>query len=115
MILIRCPHCGPRNSNEFSLRRRDEAPAAGERIDQAEWRRYLYEKRNPAGWTTEHMVPRCRLRKFLVAERHTVTNEVRWTGLPGEPIARGGAVVIGPETVGSCRGRRCAANGRTQR
>ncbi len=62
MILIPCPHCGPRNSSEFAYvgeRRPRPDPNA---TTPAEWRAYLYEKRNPAG---------------LAVERHTVTNEVR--------------------------------------
>jgi heterotetrameric sarcosine oxidase delta subunit len=50
MILIPCPHCGPRNSSEFAhageRRPRPDPNAA----TPAEWRAYLYDKRNPAGW-----------------------------------------------------------------
>ena len=55
MILIPCPHCGPRNSNEFAYFGETTLTARRERrpISQ-EWSDYLYMKRNPAGWTTEH-------------------------------------------------------------
>jgi len=79
MILLPCPYCGPRNSNEFSYRGEVTVrpPVAG--VEPAEWRRYLYEKRNPAGWTTETWYHASGCRKFFHAERHTVTNEVRST------------------------------------
>ncbi|HXY45370.1 MAG TPA: sarcosine oxidase subunit delta [Acidimicrobiales bacterium] len=85
MILIPCPHCGERNSNEFSYIG-ETKPRPPVDADTAEWRRYLYEKRNPAGWTTEQWFHASGCRAFFFAVRHTVSNEVRWTGLPGEPI-----------------------------
>lgn len=87
MILIPCPHCGPRNSNEFTyVGETKPRPAVAAGDGPAEWRRYLYEKRNPAGWTTEQWFHSTGCRKYFVAVRHTVSNEVRWTGLPGESI-----------------------------
>lgn len=77
MILLPCPHCGPRNASEFrylgeTLERPDPNTSGTE-----EWRAYLYLKRNPAGWTTETWLHRAGCRRFLTVERHTVTNEVR--------------------------------------
>lgn len=77
MFRIPCPHCGPRNRSEF--RHRGEA---GVRPDPrsaapAEWRGYLYDRRNVAGWTTETWYHVSGCRAFLTVERHTVTNEVR--------------------------------------
>jgi heterotetrameric sarcosine oxidase delta subunit len=77
MILIPCPHCGPRNSSEFHY--------AGERAprpdpnaaSQTQWRVYLFDKRNPAGWTIEKWYHGLGCRRFLYVERHTVTNEIR--------------------------------------
>jgi heterotetrameric sarcosine oxidase delta subunit len=80
MMRIPCPYCGPRNSDEFAYigeARTRPAPDA----DPDRWRDYLYTRRNPAGWTTETWFHRHGCRKFLVAERHTVTNEVRSTRL----------------------------------
>jgi sarcosine oxidase, subunit delta len=84
MILIPCPHCGERNSSEFSYVGETKVRPAGD--TPAEWRQYLYEKRNPAGWTTEQWFHASGCRKYFMAVRHTVSNEVRWTGLPGEPM-----------------------------
>jgi heterotetrameric sarcosine oxidase delta subunit len=89
MILIACPHCGERNSSEFTYI--GEAAMASRPMVAAgdapgEWRRYLYEKRNPAGWTTEQWFHAAGCRKCIVAVRHTVSNDVCWTGLPGDDI-----------------------------
>jgi heterotetrameric sarcosine oxidase delta subunit len=77
VILLPCPHCGPRNASEFRylgevIERPD--PNASE---PGEWRAYLYLKRNPAGWTTETWLHQAGCRRFLTVERHTITNEVR--------------------------------------
>jgi sarcosine oxidase subunit delta len=78
LILISCPYCGARNSQEFSYS--GETGARPEMGSSPEaWRNYLYLKNNPAGWTTERWFHVSGCRKFFVAERHTVTNEVRTT------------------------------------
>jgi len=84
MILVPCPHCGPRNVAEFrhvgeAIARPDPASATP-----AQWRGYLYLRRNPAGPTTEMWYHRAGCRAYFAAERHTVTNEFRRTWLPGE-------------------------------
>ena len=85
MIRIPCPYCGPRNSSEFAyLGELTARPPAGA-VEPSEWRRYLYEKKNPAGWTDEKWYHSSGCRKFFIVERHTVTNEVRATRLFGDP------------------------------
>ena len=54
MILITCPNCGPRNSSEFAYFGETKPRPAVNETDLAEWSSYLFMKRNPAGWTTEH-------------------------------------------------------------
>ena len=76
MLLIRCPHCGDRNSNEFSFSGEQVVrPEPGTDIEQ--WRRYLYIKRNVADWQSEQWFHVSGCRRFLVVERNTVTNEIR--------------------------------------
>jgi sarcosine oxidase, subunit delta len=77
MLRIHCPYCGPRNSQEFR-----HTGEAGNRPDAAttgpeKWRAYLYVRDNPVGWTTETWFHRAGCRRYLVAERHTLTNEIR--------------------------------------
>ena len=77
MILVPCPHCGPRSASEFRYLGEERPRPDPSLTTAAEWRRYLYRRANPAGWTTEtwHHASGCRA--FLTVERHTVTNEIR--------------------------------------
>ncbi len=79
MILIPCPHCGDRNSSEFTYAGEVHSrPSPGD-ARQGPWRDYLYGKDNPAGWTEERWFHGSGCGKYLRAERHTVTNEIRAT------------------------------------
>lgn len=82
MILLPCPHCGPRNVSEFRSFGEATSRPDPDRATPEEWRAYLYLRRNPAGWTTETWCHVSGCRAFFIAERHTVTNEVRATRLP---------------------------------
>ncbi len=77
MILLPCPWCGPRDAEEFAyvgeMRSRPDPRAA----TPAQWRDYLYLRRNVAGWTPERWYHRMGCRRYLVVERDTTTNEVR--------------------------------------
>jgi sarcosine oxidase, subunit delta len=90
MILIPCPWCGPRNSQEFGYsgesKRRPDPNAATPQ----EWRAYLYLKTNPTGWVTETWYHRSGCRRFLAVERHTVTNEIRSSAKPAAQREDGG-------------------------
>ena len=84
MIVIDCPYCGPRNSTEFR-----HAGEAGHKrnittTDPAQWRYYLYVHDNPMGWTRETWFHGSGCRRFISAERHTVTNEFRWIAPYGQ-------------------------------
>ncbi|MDQ3637796.1 MAG: sarcosine oxidase subunit delta [Actinomycetota bacterium] len=82
MILISCPHCGPRNASEFRYAGEASARPDPNATTPEEWRAYLYTKSNPAGWTTEKWVHGTGCRRYFTVERHTITNEVRETRLP---------------------------------
>ncbi|MFN2490902.1 MAG: sarcosine oxidase subunit delta [Actinomycetota bacterium] len=77
MILIPCPHCGPRNASEFRYVGEATPRPDPRTVTPEEWRRYLYFRRNPAGWTTESWFHVAGCRRYLVLERHRETNEVR--------------------------------------
>ena len=86
MILVPCPWCGDRNSQEFryvgqSSPRPDPATTTPE-----EWRHYLYLEENPAGWMTETWYHRAGCRRYFVAARHTVTNEFRESRRPAAQL-----------------------------
>jgi heterotetrameric sarcosine oxidase delta subunit len=76
MLLIKCPHCGPRNSNEFTYNG-EVIPRPGMGVDPSMWRRYLYMKTNGAGWQSERWFHVSGCRRFLLIERNQDTNEIR--------------------------------------
>lgn len=75
MLVIICPNCGPRNSDDFTYQ--GEVAARPDGADPAEWRRYLYMKTNAAGWVSERWFHVSGCRRYLMIERHTVSNEIR--------------------------------------
>ncbi len=77
MILLPCPWCGPRDSDEFAYVGEATARPNPRSATREQWRDYLYLRRNIAGWATESWYHRMGCRRYLTVERHTVTNEVR--------------------------------------
>lgn len=76
MLLIPCPHCGPRNSDEFAFKGEAVSRPAPD-VSPAAWRAYLYERANVAGWESETWFHTAGCRRFLAVERSTLTNEIR--------------------------------------
>lgn len=80
MIILPCPHCGPRDAAEFAY--------VGERTPrpdpnvatQREWRAYLYLRRNPAGRVDELWYHRAGCERYLAVSRDTVTGEIHECG-----------------------------------
>lgn len=77
MLMIICPFCGPRNSEEFSYQGEVRLRPDVNNTDPAEWRRYLYMNSNPSGWVSERWFHISGCRRHLMLERHTATNEIR--------------------------------------
>lgn len=77
MLVIVCPNCGPRNSEEFTYQGERLPRPDVETTDPGEWRRYLYMKTNANGWVTERWFHTSGCRRFLMIERHTSSNEIR--------------------------------------
>ncbi|MDQ3895366.1 MAG: sarcosine oxidase subunit delta [Actinomycetota bacterium] len=75
-FLLPCPHCGPRDVNEFTCagevteRPRARAPALRELTS------YLYFRRNVAGVQREWWYHQLGCEVWFIAERDTRTNEV---------------------------------------
>lgn len=89
MIQLACPHCGPRNASEFRYVGERRPRPAADATDPTGWRDYLYGRENPAGWVRETWLHRAGCRRYLVVERHTVTNEVGGVA-DAAPGVRGG-------------------------
>ena len=72
--LIRCPHCGPRPKEEFTIR-----GAALQRPDPAAdkdtWFAYIYLRENPRGPYQEYWHHSGGCRRWLVVTRDTQTHE----------------------------------------
>ena len=72
--LIRCPHCGPRPKEEFTIRGAALARPAPEDGPEA-WFRFVYLLDNPRGPHDEHWHHTGGCRRWLVVTRDTVTHE----------------------------------------
>jgi heterotetrameric sarcosine oxidase delta subunit len=91
MLLITCPHCGPRDHVEFSyggdatVVRPDPTTASDE-----EWAAYIYLRDNPRGPHLEFWHHNAGCRAWIKVLRDTLTHEIAATALPGEPFAMPG-------------------------
>lgn len=84
MLVIVCPNCGPRNSDEYAYQgERLARPDAGT-AKPGEWRHYLYMKANESSWVTERWFHTSGCRRFLMVERHATSNEIRSVRQVGE-------------------------------
>jgi heterotetrameric sarcosine oxidase delta subunit len=83
MLLIICPHCGPRNSDEFTyIGEPSSRPDVGDTSPE-DWRRYLYMRSNRNDWVRERWFHVSGCRRFLKLERQTASNEIRDVELVG--------------------------------
>ena len=83
-FVLSCPHCGPREVADFAYGGEALERPSGER-SRRELYRYVYFRRNVAGVQREWWYHRSGCGAWFQAERDTRTNEVRWTGPPGDP------------------------------
>jgi sarcosine oxidase subunit delta len=86
VVVIPCPHCGPRNVSEFAYKGEAKDRPDPLTATRAAWREYLYVHENPAGWTSETWFHRAGCQTFIRVERHTVSNVVR-SATPSRPSA----------------------------
>lgn len=89
MLVIPCPHCGPRDVTEYTYggdASRARPDTKGE-VDDATWDAYLYLREDPAGPHREywHHVLGCR--QWLTVTRDTTTSEILEVR---SPAVRGG-------------------------
>ncbi|CAN5849731.1 sarcosine oxidase subunit delta [soil metagenome] len=76
MLLVACPHCGPRDAADFHyLGATNPRPDPTDTTAPA-WRTYLHLRANVAGWQQETWYCRA-CRRHVVLERNTETNEFR--------------------------------------
>lgn len=77
MLLIHCPHCGPRDEIEFTYGGEAHVayPEDPHALTDAEWARYLFYRANPQGLMTERWVHSTGCRKWFTAVRDTTSYE----------------------------------------
>lgn len=86
MLIITCPHCGPRHEQEFHYGRQahiayPQDPAA---LSDAEWARYLFYRDNPRGPHAERWVHTAGCRRWFNVVRDTLTYEIKAVYPAGE-------------------------------
>ena len=89
MLLVPCPHCGPRNQSDLRLLGEAVPRPDPNEATRDQWGDYLYLRENPAGWVSETWYCRSGCRRYFVLERNTATNEFRDPPLPGDKVGRG--------------------------
>ena len=75
MLLIPCPHCGPRAQIEFSYVRSMDSVVALD-TPPGEAMATLYTRANPKGWSDELWRHSHGCRQWLVVRRHSVSHEI---------------------------------------
>ena len=78
MLLITCPHCGPRDETEFHCGgeahvARPLDPAA---LDDAAWGEFIFMRHNPKGPFNERWVHAAGCRRWFNMVRDTVTHRI---------------------------------------
>ena len=77
MLLIDCPHCGPRSEHEFiTTGEFNPRPAQPEALDDAAWADQLYQRDNPDAPVLEHWWHVHGCRGWLVVRRDPHTQAV---------------------------------------
>lgn len=85
MLIIDCPHCGPRMETEFHYGGQADVayPADAANLPDADWAQFLFYRDNPRGDFAERWVHTAGCRKWLTVTRNTVTNEFTSTPRAG--------------------------------
>ena len=78
MLLITCPHCGPREESEFSCggEAHIARPLAENSLTDAEFSEYLFLRDNPKGMFLERWLHAAGCRRWFNMARDTVTHEI---------------------------------------
>ena len=79
MLLIHCPHCGPRNEAEFTNGgpARSTRPADATYLSDAAWVDYLTVPNNPMGWVQEKWWHNRGCGTWFTIQRNTVTHQIQ--------------------------------------
>ncbi|MDH3316234.1 MAG: sarcosine oxidase subunit delta [Gammaproteobacteria bacterium] len=91
MLLIDCPHCGPRAQIEFTYggdatRTR---PADPDAVEVKEWLDFVYLRDNPRGPHTEWWHHSVGCRRWIKVRRDTLTHEISASSTPDSNLGGG--------------------------
>ena len=78
MMIIPCPHCGPREEPEFHYGSQAHVsyPQDPSALSDTEWAHYLFYRDNPRGPMAERWVHSAGCRKWFNVVRNTLTYEI---------------------------------------
>ena len=77
MFLISCPHCGPRDEQEFTFGGEGHIVRPDASADDETWGQYLYFRDNPKGIHYERWCHSFGCGTWFNVARDTVTHEIR--------------------------------------
>ena len=79
MLLISCPHCGPRAEIEFRCGGEShiQRPGPHTAVSDSVWADYLYFRDNPKGLLLERWLHQAGCRRWFNVARDTVTHEIK--------------------------------------
>ena len=75
-MLLPCPYCGPRSSEEFTYLGDASVKRPSPKAAFDNWHEFVHVRRNPMGLIREFWQHTGGCRAWLVCERNTVTHEV---------------------------------------
>lgn len=79
MLMIKCPHCGPRDQTEFTSAGEGDRPRpndGGASLTDEDWAAFLFMRRNPKGPHRERWYHAVGCRKYFTTTRSTVNHEI---------------------------------------
>lgn len=91
MLLIECPHCGPRAQIEFTYGgdATVSRPANPDSVETKEWLDFVYLRDNPRGPHVEWWHHAAGCRRWIKVRRNTLTHEILETGTADANLERG--------------------------
>jgi heterotetrameric sarcosine oxidase delta subunit len=90
MLLIPCPHCGPRAEHEFTYGGDATLKRPEEGAPVEDWIEFIYVRDNPKGPHDEYWLHQYGCRRWFKVRRDTATHEVIGSAEPLEPLHGGG-------------------------
>jgi sarcosine oxidase subunit delta len=104
MLLISCPHCGPRPEIEFRYGGEAHLTRPAEQ-GSAAWTAFLYLRDNPKGWHFERWRHTAGCGRYFNAVRHTVRDRIVQTYPAGEPRPDLASLLPGSNEIADAGGR----------